>query len=305
MRFAIVGAGGVGGFLAVRLAADGNEVIIVERGEHRDAIASRGLVLVGDSGTFELSPAVVHESPHSTGLCDFVLLCVRIADTEAALDEIRPLVAHDSAVICLQDGVSGWRRLRESLGDNFVVGAFIRMMGEIEAPGCIRQSGPDPQLVFGEIDGASTWRVECLSSACASAGIHARVSCEIETEIWDNVVLQTAITGSTARFRCTLGEVIATPSARAHFAALAAEAAAVAEALGNGRGDDALERAHAEAECLPPETKSPLLLDLEAGRAPEVEALLGAVNRLGRGAGVSTPVTEAMYAEIRKVNTGV
>ena len=107
MKFLIVGAGGVGGYFGARLAADGNDVTFIARGAHRKAMAEQGLTVKSELGNLHIERPQLYEDTATTGLCDIILVCVKMWDTEAAAELIKPLLAHDSAVVSLQ--IRRWR----------------------------------------------------------------------------------------------------------------------------------------------------------------------------------------------------
>ncbi len=292
-----MGSGGAGGYFGARLAADGNEVIFIDRGEHRDAIASRGLRLLSPGGSLHIeSPELFHD-PASAGFCDFVLFCVRASDTEAATRIIESLLAHDTAILCLQSGVDGMARLRELFGDRFVMGGFAGLTAEIAEPGVIREHSGAARLVFGELDGGDSWRQECFQSACIGAGIDGSVSTDIHRDIWRNFVLETALTATTVAHRCSIGEVL--HEHRGQFETLIEEGIEVAAACGIDLKTDGGESIAALAQSMQPGAKTAALIDLERDRPTELEALLGATIRLGARLSVPTPESRRLYGALQ------
>jgi len=298
MKFAIVGAGGVGGYFGARLAADGNDVVFIARGAHRQAMADRGLKVLSERGDIHIDKPQLYSDPQQAGLCDLILFCVKLWDTEDAAELIKPLLAHDTAVVPLQNGVSAVDKLSGLLGARHVMGGVARIASVIEAPGVIRHSGSVAQLIFGELDGLPSWRQECLQSACIGAGIDALVSEDITTEIWRKFVLLAPLAGAACFYRCPVGELMSVPERRALFEALVAETAAVARAKGAALGPATEIQVDQALDKFPPEMKPSMLHDLEAGRRLELDWLNGEVVRLGKALGIDTPasakVTEAL-----------
>ena len=115
MRIAVMGAGGVGGCLGALLARDGNEVTLIARGAHLDAIRSNGLRLLQDDAGFTVNVPATSD-PREVGPVDLVVYTVKTYHNTAAIPAIRPLVGPNTAVLTLQNGVDCHVRLRESLG---------------------------------------------------------------------------------------------------------------------------------------------------------------------------------------------
>ncbi len=117
MKYAIMGAGGVGGYFGARLAAAGDEVAFIARGAHKDAMKANGLTLHSPLGDARLETVDVMDDPEAVGLCDIILFCVKLWDVAAAAETIRPLLANDTCVVPIQNGVSVTDTLSRILGD--------------------------------------------------------------------------------------------------------------------------------------------------------------------------------------------
>ncbi len=304
MRFLILGAGGVGGYLGARLAADGNDVTFVARGAHRDAMARDGLRLRSPLGDLHIEHPNLYGDPATTGLCDVILVCVKMWDNEAAVELMRPLLTHDTAVISLQNGVEAEDQLAAALGPQHVLGGVARIAVKIAEPGVIEQTGDFARFVVGERDGGSTWRLDGLVAACEAAGIDIVASSDIGLELWNKFVLLTPFAGAACLFRLPIGGILADGERRAQLAALVAETAAVGRAKGAGLAPDVESRAMQAYADFPAEMKPSMLHDLEAGRRLEVDWLNGAVVRLGRELGVETPASRAVVEALEPVKLG-
>ena len=131
MKFAVVGAGGVGGYFGARLAAAGHEVAFIARGPHRRAMEQKGLRILSSKGDLHIAAPRVHEDPGAAGPCDFVLLCVKMADTAAAAEAIGPILADGAAVVSLQNGVEAEDMLAAVLGRPSVMGGVAYIASHI------------------------------------------------------------------------------------------------------------------------------------------------------------------------------
>ena len=298
MKFAIVGAGGVGGYFGARLAADGNDVVFLARGAHRAAMAETGLRVLSPLGDLHIEQPQLHEDSETTGLCDFILLCVKLWDLEAAAEPIKPLLSHDTAVVPLQNGVSAEADLARLLGPRHVMGGVARIATVIEEPGVIRHSSPFAEIVFGELDGQGSWRQDCLLADCSGAGIEAEVAADIQMTLWRKFILLAPMAGAACFHRATLGELLGEPEKRALLEALLAETVAVGRARGIALPGNTEARTLSALGSFQPEMKPSMLHDLEAGRRLELPWLNGEVARLGQELGVDTPanaqVTDAL-----------
>ena len=243
MKFAIVGAGGVGGYFGARLAADGNDVVFIARGAQRQAMADKGLKVLSERGDIHIEKPQLFSDPLEAGLCDLILFCVKLWDTEEAARLIKPLLAHDTAVISLQNGVTAEETLARVLGPQHVLGGIAQISATIAEPGVIRHTGNFARLVFGELDGLPSWRQECLLSACIGAEIEAETSSDIKTELWRKFVMLAPLAGAACFHRCSVGELLSAPERHRLFDALVEETAALARARGAALGPATAQRA--------------------------------------------------------------
>jgi 2-dehydropantoate 2-reductase len=179
MRIAVVGAGGIGCIYGASLANAGVDVIFVARGAHLAAMQANGLKIEGDRGEIVVSRANATDDPADIGVVDYVILCVKLWDVEAAGEAIRPIVGPQTAVIPQQNGVDAHERLIPILGRKAVMGGTAWVTGSIIAPGVVRQTGTYQRLIFGELDGSMSRRGQALSDACAAAGFEGDFSANV------------------------------------------------------------------------------------------------------------------------------
>jgi 2-dehydropantoate 2-reductase len=111
MRIAVMAAGAVGGYYGARMAVAGHDVTFIARGAHRDVIRQDGLKIESALGDLHLKDAKVTDDPKQVGPVDLVLFAVKLWDTETAGAQMRPLVAANTRVITLQNGVDSVERL--------------------------------------------------------------------------------------------------------------------------------------------------------------------------------------------------
>ena len=143
MKIVMMGSGGVGGYFGAKLAAGGADVHFVARGAHVDAMRSQGLTIEGGPAPLHLSNVQTTDDPSSIGTADFVLIGVKLWDTEAAIDEVRPIVGPHTTVISFQNGVLKDRSLIDAFGAARIMGGVGYVASAIARPGVIRQTGPD------------------------------------------------------------------------------------------------------------------------------------------------------------------
>jgi 2-dehydropantoate 2-reductase len=289
-----MGAGGLGGYFGARLAAAGNDVAFVARGAHLAAIRQNGLRVESARGDLHLHDLVATDDPATLAPADVVIIAVKLWDTEAAAEAVKPLVRPGTAVVSFQNGVSKDDVLTRILGRGAVIGGVGQIGVVIASPGVIRHTGTMAKLTFGELDNARTPRVQALLDACTAAGIDAEIATDINLAIWEKFAFLVPMSACTASMRSTIGPIRANPQTRAFLFDITREVVAVGRALGIGLAEDFAEQRMAMVETLPPQMTASMQGDLARGNRLELPWLSGAVVELGMQVGVPTPLNRAV-----------
>ncbi|MEM9682181.1 MAG: 2-dehydropantoate 2-reductase [Pseudomonadota bacterium] len=304
MRIAVFGAGAVGGYFGGRLAAAGEDVTFVARGDHLRAIRETGLRIESPNGDLTIHPAQATDDPASIGPVDYVLFAVKLFDTEAVARACKPMMGPNTTVLALQNGVETEEIIGDVLGADTVMGGTVYIAAVIAEPGLIRQTGAFARMIFGEMDGSLSERGKIFEAACHRAGIDAALSPTVASEIWMKFIVLAALSGVTTVTRKAVGGLRADPDTRALLQNAIAEAAAVGRAHGVALAEDAVERQMAVLDGWPPDMVASMLHDLRAGKRMELDHLSGAVSRIGRRCGVPTPVHDTLYAALKPHKDG-
>jgi 2-dehydropantoate 2-reductase len=312
MKICVFGAGAIGGLVAVKLAAIGEDVSVVARGAHLAAIRERGLRLVEEGGE-TVARVRATDRTAEAGPQDLVVLGMKAHQLAPVVREVRELLGPATVVLTAQNGIPWWyfakhggpyegRRLESvdpggvvaaALDVGRVIGSIVYPAAELAAPGVVRHVEGN-RITLGELDGAETERVHALAGLLRRAGFKARVSGELRSELWVKLWGNLSFNPISALTHATLDRIAGYPPARELAARMMREAQAVGETLGV-RFAVPLEKRIAGAEAVGAHRTS-MLQDVEAGRPTELEALLGAVVELGRITGTPTPHLDAVYA---------
>ena len=292
----MMGAGGVGGYFGGRMAASGCDVTFIARGRHLEAIRMNGLRIDSrDSGDAIIDPANATDDPADVGVVDYVIVGVKLWDTEAAGRAILPMVGSDTAVLSLQNGVECDEMLARVIGTEHLIGGVAFIASSIGEPGIIKHIGTMQRVVVGERAGGSSPRVDALHGVMLHAGITAEVSDDIERTIWEKFVFLVGLSATTTMLRTTLGPVREDPQSRKMLVNVMRETVAVGRAKGIDLVENYADDRLAFADDLPVDMTSSMHHDLEAGNRLEVAWLSGAVVRFGREYGVPTPANQAVF----------
>lgn len=299
MKFAVFGAGGVGGYLGARLADAGHEIHLIARGEHLAALQSEGMRVESVFGdTVVELPAT--DDPADIGPCDYVLFCVKAYDTRDAATELAPLLGEETAVVSFQNGVDNERWLTDAIGEDHVVGGVAYIFSTIGEPGVIEHTGGPAQFVVGELDGRHTSRIEALDNALSeSDGVDAVLADDIRVELWRKFTFICAQSGMTATTRLPIGEIRETDVSWAMYRRIMEEVAAVAQAEGIELPEATVDGWLDFAHDLDPGMYSSLYYDQTHDNQMELNALHGSVVHHANDVDTDVPMNEAVNAILR------
>ena len=302
MRIAVMGAGGVGGCLGALLAHAGNDVSLIARGEHLRAIQTNGLRLRQDDAEFTVHlPAT--GNPAEIGPVDLVLYTVKTYHNAQAIPAIRPLAGPGTAVLTLQNGVECHLQLAAELGPGHAMPGAYWTASSIESPGVIASVGPMPRLSFGEEAGGTSERAQTVREALATAGIEVELSPDPMQVIWSKFIVLCSVAGISSAARTRIKAFMQYPEGLELFTAAMCEADEVGRAKGINLPEGLVENSVEFIRGFP-DFQNSMHADFENGRSTELEALNGAVVRMGKETGIPTPVNEFIYAILAPLKDG-
>jgi len=298
MRIAIFGTGGVGGYFGGRLARAGQDVTFIARGAMLAALTKTGLRVDSIKGDFTLDHVAATDDPSSAGTMDVILVCVKAWQVPEAALAMQPMVGRDTIAIPLENGLEAPDQLAQVLGPEHAGGGLCGIVSFILAPGHIRHTGIDPFVNVGELDNRRSERIERLREAFQSAGVAADVPIDIHRSMWTKLLFIAVLSGIGSATRAPAGVWRTMPEPRALAEGAAREIVAVAAARGVTLAPDAAERTIERIDSLPADSTASMQRDMLEGKPSELDAQLGAVVRLGKAAGIPTPIFDTLYAAL-------
>lgn len=315
-KICVVGAGAVGGNMAVRLANAGNEVTVIARGENAAAIRARGLILKTPSDTLTARPRVCTDMAEA-GPHDVVFVAVKAHSIPALAAGLPSLCGPKTPAVFIINGIPWWyplgnarmpqawpdlayldpgRVLENTLGIDRVIGTVVYAGNSLIEPGVVLSTAPTAGMIsIGEPDGTKNERITALSQMLESAGYKAPIAADIRQAVWLKLV------GSNLASMplCTLlGKPLSIFSQNEALAALnrniLREGMAVAAAWGHVLPIDP--DGAQDPKLLTNNHKPSMAQDFERGRMLEIDPILTAAQRLARAAHVATPNLDAVMA---------
>ncbi len=313
MKICVVGAGAIGGYLAVRLAGIGEQVSVVIRGANLAAVRASGMKLINADGTEQVAQLAATDTMAELGLQDVVILGMKAHQVAPVVPQLASLIGPHTLVVTAQNGIPWWYFFKhggphegariEAVDPGGVIsnglpvdrtlGCIVYPAAELDAPGVIRVVEGN-RFPLGEIDGADTERVRNLAGVFRNAGFKTPVLSDIRSEIWLKLWGNLSFNPISALTHATLEDICRFPATRTLAADMMREAQAIGEKLGVPF-KVSLEKRIAGAEAVGAH-KTSMLQDVESGRVLELDALVRSVIELGRITSTPTPTIEHVYA---------
>ena len=293
MRIAVMGAGGVGGCLGALLARAGNDVSLITRGEHLEAIRANGLKLIRPSEEFVIE-ADATDNPAQVGPVELVLFTVKTLHNRQIISTLRPLIGHETSVLTLQNGVESHEQLGAVLGSKIVLSGAFWGSSQIQSPGVIAEA-IEARISFGEVDEAESLRALDIRKMFRESRIETELSPDPMQVLWRKFIVLSAAAGITSAARTRIKELLQLTDARKIFGDAMKEALAVGLAKGVNLPDDLVQTSLEFMDCLP-DFQDSMHADYENGLPTELDSLSGAVIRMGKQVGVQTPVHNFLYS---------
>ena len=299
-KVAIVGCGAMGSVYAALMADAGHEVHAVTLWpDHAEAMRTQGLRVEGASGDRTVRLASAGTDTNGIGPCDLVVIATKAFDVAAAARSSVKLLGPDTVVQTIQNGLGSPEVAAPVLGkDRLAVGVVGGFGASMRAPGHAHHNGME-MIRFGAFAGLPTLSLRASARIWESAGFAVSLFDDVTRMAWEKLIMNVAFSGTSCTTGLTIGEVMADPNAWSVAQGCAREAIAVAGAA-NVRLDvgDPIEHIRKLGGKIP-NARPSMLLDYNAGRRGEVDAINGSIPRLGKRYGIPTPVNETVVAIIK------
>jgi|ERR1041385_866800 2-dehydropantoate 2-reductase len=297
MRIAIVGTGGVGGYLGAKLWKAGNDVIFTARSDHLATMQHNGLTLVSPEGNITVQSTFTDTLTNQSSV-DLAIIAVKSFDTLSACRLIGPVIKDDTMVLSIQNGIENEGILAQEIGSHHIIGGVAYIFSTITKPGIVRHQGI-AKFKFGELNGETSNRCHILEEVFKQAEIDANAVNDIQQLLWEKWIFICGLGGMTAYARKPIGEILADVKLNDMLSKVVSEAAAVGRAKKIVQSDDIEEKDMAYYGRLPYDSASSMYYDVIHGKRVEVEALNGAAVRFGKELNIPTPANEKIFKKLQ------
>jgi 2-dehydropantoate 2-reductase len=307
MRTAILGAGGIGGYYGGMLGRSGHAVHVLARGDNLAALQKRGLEVRTREESFVVQVNAA-DDVKQFGSIDWAIVAVKTYSLAEVAPAAQFLAENGALILPLLNGVDIADRLVEQgIAKENVLGGLTTISAVRTAPRIFERHGEVQQIVLGEFNHAGeartnvqerSERVRQIAEAFCEAGVKARISSDIRADLWRKLAFLAPVAAACGLTRSAIGPVCTTPLGRLLLERAIREVIIVGRACGVALADDEIPRILQFCDSLPDTNKPSLLRDLEAARPTEIDDLSGAVSRMGRLAGIETPIHDTATAAI-------
>lgn len=297
MRLLVVGAGSTGGYFGGRLAQAGRDVTFLVRPGRADQLRANGLQIVSPHGDVTLAPKLLTadaiDAPY-----DAILLTVKAYSLDAALKDIATAVGPKTMIVPMLNGMRHLDSIAAAFGRDALAGGLCRIAAALDDQGRVVHLSQFHDLVYGEMSGIASERVEELDAVMRNAIFDARLSSNIEQDMWDKWMFLATLAGVTCLMRGSIGDIIGAPGGSDFVNRFFDEVVAVATAAGHAPGDSFLAGTRALLTAQGSTLTSSMYRDLAKNSPIEADQILGDLLTRGRQAQVHTPLLAAAHTHL-------
>ena len=302
MRILVVGAGAVGGYFGGRMALGGADVTFLVREARAQELAENGLVIKSPKGDATLSNVKTVLGARIDAPYDLILLSCKAYDLDSAMDAFAPAVGPSTTILPLLNGMRHLDVLRGCFGETSVLGGVCLIAATLDASRAIVQMTNMHSIVFGELDGTASARVDAIAAALRTGGFDVEAIDAIVQQMWEKWVFLATLAGSTCLLRASVGDILAAPGGQLAMRTLFDECAAVAAEHGHAMREPFAERSRAMLFAQGSPLTASMLRDIENGLRTEGDHVLGdllARRRADKPAGAPPTLLELAYTHVK------
>jgi 2-dehydropantoate 2-reductase len=297
MRYLIVGAGALGGYYGGRLLEAGCDVTFLVRPNRARALADTGLRVRSRFGDIDIAAPPLVLADALDARYDVVVVGCKAYDLDETMRSFAPAVGAATAVLPLLNGLRHVDALRARFGPGRVLGGVCQISAALDAEGTIRHFSDVHALLFGELEGTTSSRVQALAADFAKTKFDGRLSGQIVQDLWEKWVFIAAVAGMTCLMRASIGDIVAAGAIELSLALLD-QCAAIAAAAGHAPAPASIERARAALSAAGSPITASMLKDIERGARTEADHVIGDLLARAPGGPASKPLLRVVHAHL-------
>jgi 2-dehydropantoate 2-reductase len=306
-QIAVIGLGGVGGYIGFKLAQTyANDPLVsvafVARGETYQVVSKNGLTLLSpEHAEPVVRPAHLAENIHSLPQTDVFLICVKEYDLENVCKQLVEYIQPDTLILPLMNGADIYERIRKIINQGIVLPACMYVASHIKQKGLVEHKGKPGKVIMGKDPQYPSFAPEELFQLLRKASIHVDYQQDAFPAIWTKFIFIASFGLVSACYNSPIGQILDKPPLRKRATSIMEEIQAIALQKNIPLPADIIEQTLRKAATFPPHTPTSLQLDVQAKKtANELELFAGTIMRYGKLYGIPVPATEAIYHQIRE-----
>lgn len=298
MKILVLGAGGVGGYFGARLAQAGCEVSFLVRSRRAEWIRSNGLQVASPHGDFTVQPRLLQAGDDLSGH-DLVMLTCKAYDLDSALEAIAPAMSGQTALLPLLNGIAHLEKLDARFGRENILGGTCHIAATLGSDGVVRQLHDVHRIMYGERDRSLSPRIQALDAAFRKTPVEAKLSDDIELEMWEKVAFLCTLAGMTCLMRASVGAIASTPDGAALSVRYLENCCQVAAASGHAPRPEFLARMRKVLTDPAATLTASMLRDLQGGGPVEADHIVGFMLAQARAAGIDDTLLATAYTHLK------
>jgi len=304
MKIAILGIGGVGGYVGGKLAekysgSQDVEIIFLARNENKRKIRESGLKMISSSGEKIVRPCLVSDDPDESGIIDLLVCTVKTYDLTEAIRHYKNCIGSQTIILPLENGVDAEDKIRKVLPGARIWKGCVYINARLLEPGVVNQIGSNLSIFFGSLQDSEE-ELKSVETIFRDAGIDARVPENVLLTLWEKFVFISSIATLTSYLDASIGEIVSSEKNKLLLKQLLEEATGIAHAKGILLPDNLIEKLLKRAQSLPFEATSSMHTDFRNKKKTEIDSLTGYIVREAGKNKVHVPTYEMMYDALLK-----
>lgn len=297
MRILVVGAGATGGYFGARLAQAGKDVTFLVREKRAEALKKSGLKVQSSKDSFTIQPKLILASELNQSY-DAIILTVKGYSLEAVLEEFAPAVGEQTLIIPVLNGMRHLEIIQQRFGKERALGGLCRINVTLDEQGQVHQMTPLDELIYGEVNGERSDRVIRLDAALQAAGITARLSDHIISEMWEKWLFLASVGGIACLMRGNIGQVARAAGGQEFISAFVHEVVSIVVAGGYQERDKVTANTITELTQKDSTQTTSMYRDMIKGLPVEAEQILGDLVAIAKKADIAAPLLNAAYTHM-------
>ncbi|MFO7868831.1 MAG: 2-dehydropantoate 2-reductase [Bacteroidales bacterium] len=309
MKIAIIGIGGIGGYISSKLCSTDHahksvthntEIILIQRGKHGEKIKENGLTYEGKT-TEIYYPDAVYKSIHKAGILDYIIVCTKSKDLEQTVSEFSNHLHEKSCIITLLNGVNNAERIQKILPRHRVLQGCIYVSASIKKPGIVQQIGGAGKVFIGPENDNITETDNTIYSIFNDAGIPTVLTEDITTEVWKKYLFICTFATITSRYNKPIGKIVRNEKYVTETKQLLTEIISVAHSQDISITKKDKDNVIKLAYKIPENTPTSMQLDVHSGKKPEIDILTKYIIDQAEKNNIDVPLHKKMYTDIQNI----